>query len=832
MATGLQHGLPPKTVHDLGWNRLLDELVRRTQSVRGAALATALPLYDSLDAARARHEEVGEARALRDLTEPLPFFGGDWGVRNIDEALQRSAKSGALDPQSLRDVAQTLAAGARVRRHLVDHRTQAPRLLGRAALISDLDDVSGQILDAFEDGQGTVRLRDRASPALGGLRRNAQRIREELERKLERLLDGTHIAPHLQDRFFTQREERYVVPIRVDARSQVRGIVHGTSQSGQTVFVEPEDLVDLNNRLKLAELEVAEEERRILAELSRLVEEALPSIHTNLDVLAELDLIDAKARLSIDMRATAPELQSLDEPAAALDLRRARHPLMILAEAAKVEPRPLTGPTAPPAVGRGPIVPNDLVLDVGETLVVSGPNAGGKTVALKLSGLIVLMARAGLHVPAQEGSRVPWFSTVLSDIGDDQSIERDLSTFSAHILALTSFLAGAARGTLVLLDEVAAGTDPAEGAALAQAILEALADRGATTIVTTHYDRLKALPTSDNRFMNASVGFDLERLAPTYELHLGVPGASGAIRVAGRLGVDRGICARATELAGAGQASLEQLLLDLEVERKRIAAERAATEVERVEAERKHAEAEARATQAKVRLEQARRGAHDEAVETLRRARAELDRTATVLRRSGGQVTAANVQEAKRQIDAAARTVHEQKPEPEAPPGRAATAAELKAGVEVWVRKLGGRATVLGAPKGKQVAVQAGPLKLNVAVDELTIVQGGGAPKSARSKRGHNAFEVPAPPRAVVRAGHNTLDVRGERVDAAVGLAEKFLDDALRTGQDAVFVIHGHGTGALRESLRTHLTNFPGVTQVRPATVEEGGDGTTVIVLG
>jgi DNA mismatch repair protein MutS2 len=331
--------------------------------------------------------------------------------------------------------------------------------------------------------------------------------------------------------------------------------------------------------------------------------------------------------------------------------------------------------------------------------------------------------------------------------------------------------------------------------------------------------------------LNASVGFDLEHLVPTYELHLGVPGASGAIRVAKRLGVAEAICARATELAGAGQASLEQLLLDLEVERKRIAAERAATEAERVEAERKHAEAEARAAQAKERLEAARRGAHDEAVETLRRARAELDRTATVLRRQGGKVTSAAVQESKRQIEAAAKDVHAHAPQPEAPPGRAATAAELKPGVEVWVRKLNARATVAAAPKGKQVAVQAGPLKLNVTIDELTIVEAQAKQQSARTRRGHNAFELEAPPKTLVRSGHNTLDVRGERVDAALGLAEKFLDDALRTGSEAVFVIHGHGTGALRESLRKELTHFPGVSEVRPATPEEGGDGVTVIVL-
>ncbi|HEX9100886.1 MAG TPA: Smr/MutS family protein, partial [Polyangia bacterium] len=509
---------------------------------------------------------------------------------------------------------------------------------------------------------------------------------------------------------------------------------------------------------------------------------------------------------------------SLDDGAATLDLRRARHPLMVLAEAQKDEPRL--------------IVPNDILITVGQTLVVSGPNAGGKTVALKLAGLHVLMARAGLHIPAQEGSRVPWLGAVLSDIGDDQSIERDLSTFSAHVLALQSFLQAAGRGVLVLLDEVAVGTDPAEGAALAQAVLEALADRGATAIVTTHYDRLKALPTTDARFVNASVGFDLERLVPTYELHLGVPGASGAIRVARRLGVADAICARASELAGAGQASLEQLLLDLEVERKRIAAERAATAAERVEAERKHAEAEVRAAQAKERLEAARRGAHDEAVETLRRARAELDRTATVLRRQGGKVTSASVQESKRQVEAAAKDVHAHAPQPEAPPGRAATAAELRPGVEVWVKKLNARATVTAAPKGKQVAVQAGPLKVNVAIDELTIVETQAKQQSARARRGHNAFELASPPKALVRSGYNTLDVRGERVDAAVGLAEKFLDDALRTGSEAVFVIHGHGTGALRESLRRELAAFPGVSEVRPATPVEGGDGVTVIVLG
>src|SRR3954468_5621045 len=322
--------LSAKTRRDLGWDALVEELASRTRTGRGAVLARAVSPLPDLDAARARHDEVGEARALRDTGEGLPLDG----VRDLDEALGRAAKGGALEPQLLRDVASTLTTGARVREHLFSRATRAPRLLGRATLISDLDDVSGPIDDAFEPGSA-AKLSDRASAALGGLRRKAQKVREELERRVGTLLEGSHITPHLQDKFATQREDRYVIPVRVDARSRVRGIVHGTSQSGQTVFVEPEEIVELNNALKLAELEVSEEERRILVALSLLVEEAQPRIRVNLEVLAMLDLIDASARLSIDLRAVAPDLIDTG----AIDLRRARHPMMVLS--AKDSNRPV-----------------------------------------------------------------------------------------------------------------------------------------------------------------------------------------------------------------------------------------------------------------------------------------------------------------------------------------------------------------------------------------------------------------------------------------------------------------------------------------------------------
>ncbi len=388
-------------------------------------------------------------------------------------------------------------------------------------------------------------------------------MRDELERALERLLDASDVAPHLQDRYFTQRDDRYVLPIRVDGRSRVRGLVHGSAQSGQTVFVEPEALVELNNRLKLAEWEVLEEERRILEELSAEVEAQMSAIQINLEVLAHLDLVDACARLAIDLRATPPELAAADE---ALDLRRARHPLIELA-------------------GRR-CVPNDIVLPAGHALVISGPNAGGKTVALKIAGLLSWMAKTGLHVPAQEGSCLPIFDVVRCDVGDAQSLERDLSTFSAHVQTLLGDLAAAKPGVLVLLDEIAGGTDPGEGAALAQAVLEALVETGAMVIATTHYDRLRLLPTADSRFINASVGFDLERLQPTFTLTIGIPGGVGGAggRAAPSGSTARSVIARQT-LSGEGPRGLEQLLLqDLEAERAKLSAARERAEAEAEEA--------------------------------------------------------------------------------------------------------------------------------------------------------------------------------------------------------------------------------------------------------
>jgi DNA mismatch repair protein MutS2 len=803
--------LVAKARADLGWDDLRAELAARAHTDRGTALARALEPSLDLGWIRTRMAEIGEARGLHDTTEAMPFGA----ITDVEAALARAEKGGHLDGPSLRAIAEVLRASAFMRRHLTQRGQRVPRLAGRAMVLAPLDDVRGPIEDAFDDG-GV--LRDTASPALGGLRKRAAVLHEELGRKSRALLDDPQVAPHLQDHFYTQREDRYVLPIRADARTRVRGIVHGISASGQTVFVEPEGIVDLNNRLKLAELEVADEERRILGELTLLVTDALVPIRVNLEVLAELDLIDAGARLALACAARDVALYDGEAQGARVDLRNARHPLMVLA-------------------GKR-CVPNDIVLERGGTLVISGPNAGGKTVALKTLGLLSLMARAGLHVPAQEGSSLPLFETVLTDVGDDQSIERNLSTFSAHVLNLNAFLKAAGPGTLLLLDEVAVGTDPEQGAALAQAVLERLAERGATVIVTTHYDRLKALGARDPRFTNASVGFDLTELAPTYKLHIGVPGASGAIVVAKRLGLPEEVASRADELLGRRQQGIEELLHQVDAERRRLMDQVTAAEAEREQAAAERRRAEQLTEEAAARLKEARRAAHDEALDALKGARLEFERVRGELKRAQAETRQETLAQAERDLDRAAAELRRHATPSPLAGGRPPTPEELMIGAEVLVPNMGGRGVIAALPTVGKAVVQMGVLKVTVPVDELRMpphARGedkgrgpGGGGGAARAGARVAAGAAPA----TVRTTGNTLDLRGERVDAALALAEKFVDDGLRGGVDAVFLVHGHGTGALRGALRDHFTHFPGVRTLRSGSPEEGGDGVTVLLLG
>ena len=786
----------------LGWPELLDHLAGLCHTDRGAALARALPWLTSAEEVQDELTLVSEACALRDLAEPMPFGS----VLDLDPALRRLEKEGALDAPNLTEVAQTLESGARLRSFLQARKEQAPGLARLAAKISPLSDISGPIRDAFDENGD---LADHASPGLGRLRRKATELHRQLTRRMRALLDDPAITKYLQDRFYTQREDRYVLPVRTDTGSAVEGIVHGSSSSGQTFFVEPQELVGLNNQLKLAEMEVTREEVRIMMELSALVREEMSAINKNLELLERLDVVEARARLAISLDATPPRI-STDGKTHLLGMR---HPLMVLSNME--------------------VVPNDIELWPDRALIITGPNAGGKTVCLKTVGICALMLRAGMHLPTAPDSSMPLYERVLTEMGDEQSLEQNLSTFTAHMGNLLDFLEAAKPGALILLDEVGVGTDPREGAALAQALLEGFVASGCQLAATTHFEQLKSLALADDRFTNASVGFDLDQMRPTYRLHAGVAGSSGALDVARRLGLEPRITQRAAELLEGGGQDLARLLTDLSGERTRL-------EQQRLELEKQAALAKGRQEEYQGKLQRLQQqekkrfeGEYAGAINELKQARAELSRVRALLKRQPNQQ---RLQQADRQISGAARQVlsRQQRPEPE---GRAAQEDELVPGLRVSIPQLGGVGEVIEAPCRGKVAVRVGGLRTQVPVKALRIPtpqtkKDKTKPPPSKPTSKPRPLPSSAPPREeALRTVDNTLDIRGFRVDEGLAELDRFLDRALRYEEQAVFVIHGHGTGALRSALRAHVVDLDHVRRFQPAGVQDGGDGVTIIWL-
>ncbi len=810
--------LAQKTLDDLGWPTLVDHWAKRCATKRGEAVVRAFPLFDTSDAARERAAEIKEARDLASRDASLPLGN----ISDIATSIERVRKAAALDAPELVAVATTGKSLARLRAHLTEHAAIAPKLGARGAAITDLGHVFHPILDAFDtDG----KLVDHASDALGPLRKALASIKNQLVKRMETMLTDEKFAPYLQDTYYTQREERYVLPVRTDGKGFVRGIVHGTSQSAATLFIEPEEIVELNNRMKLAEAEVADEERRILNEFSGWVAEEADAFTTSLAAAETLDVIAAAAKMADDTVSAEPII----DDAPRIGLLHARHPLMLLAERR--------------------CVANDITVAAGQTLLVSGPNAGGKTVALKTVGLAALMARAGLHLTAESGSVIGWFRAIVTDIGDAQNLEKDLSTFSGHMVNLRELLASASPGMLVLIDEIAVGTDPDQGAALAQSVLEALAAKGITGIITTHYERLKSLgATSQNalhpHFANASVGFDMERLEPTFKLHLGSPGSSGALAGAKRRGTASAVVDRARELRGGTGARVEELLASVADQRRRIEQERAAllAELEAAEAERNAMRMQREKTQA--RFEKQTRAAHGEALSALRSARREIEEVRKVVRMKAmtEQATAEDVREANRKLATPGATVAQLEPKRKLPPGTPATVESLVPGAPVIVPTLG-RCEVVAPPHDGKVEVRLGLMRATVPISEV-LMDSHRAARSARREREETPPDekpqgpsvvlvdgVPAGGRATARTIDSTIDVRGQRVDEAVSAVDRFVDESLMAGRDTAFVVHGHGTGALRQAIRTHLTSHKAIDKFRAGEPNEGGDGVTVAFI-
>ncbi|HEU0074258.1 MAG TPA: endonuclease MutS2 [Dehalococcoidia bacterium] len=786
----------------LEFDKVLARLAGLTSFSAAHDLALALRPSASYRDALERQETLAEALRLREMRTPISFAG----AVDVRQALEKASLDGQLDGQELLAVAATQRVAQQARNALTRLAASLPRLgfLG-GRLIEDqhvIDEIGAAL-----DQRGEVV--DSASQALGVIRRDIKSSHDRLLQRLQDFLTSQAGKLVAQESIVTLRDGRYVVPIKADFRGEVRGIVHDVSSSGATLFIEPLAVVDLANQWRELQIEEQREVERILRRLSALVGEHAQSVTTNVECLAELDLVLASARLAEEIRPqgmtvlpsadaeASPETWLLEAPAV-LELVDARHPL-------------LTSP-----------VPISLrVGGDGSVLLVTGPNTGGKTVALKTVGLLCLMAQAGLPVPASAGSTLPVFEEVLADIGDEQSIEQSLSTFSGHLRNVIALLERAGPKSLVLLDELAAGTDPAEGAALARALLQDLLQRGSLTVATTHHGELKLFAHAEPGVVNAAVEFDSATLAPTYRVIMGVPGRSNALAIAARLGLPESILRAAQESLAPEEAVLDSLLSDLHAEREAAVTERQAGEQARRRAEQARGQIEERL--AGIDEERARR--LDEAAlaleEEVEAARAALQRAQRAAQRQPAPAALEQIVEANAAIDEAAGTARRLRRRSRRRRRDGLRPEQIVAGAEVWVQGIPMAAEALSSPDARgEVDVSFGGLRARVGVGQIVRVE-----KAAVAPAAQRSVSLPSAP----SWAPEQIEVRGQTLDEALPAIEKFLDDGFRAGVPRLRVVHGKGTGKMRNAVRQMLAKHPLVKGFDYAESRDGGEGVTVV---
>ncbi len=795
-----------RTLARLEWPRLAERLAAEAATRRGAEACRGEIFQATRAAVRERLEETSEARRLLDGGEEIPF-GGVCDLRSSLGALGRAA---ALSARDFADIRLTLRGSARIAGLMESRASDCPRLAALARTLPDLSSLERELARVVSE-EGEV-LGD-ASSTLRKARAQLRQLEREIERHMATYLGNSSIQPHLQDRYVTFRENRPVLPVRADARHRVRGIVHDVSSSGSTVFIEPEGVVETGNALRLAQTEIEREVQRLLAELGRAVSERSLEIEALTSTLGAIDLAMARGRLSRRLGACAPDLRE----DARLDLRALRHPLLLL-EAGLSEEE---------------VIANDIALPPdARCLVISGPNAGGKTVVAKAVGLAALAVRAGMHVPCVEGSEMPIFQAVRADIGDEQDLRAGLSTFSARMANLAGIVAAAEADTLVIVDEVGEGTEPSEGASLAQAILEALVARDATVLVTTHFNSLKGLAAADSRFVNASAEFDPETLLPTYRIEIGAPGSSGARWVASRMGLDASVVQRAEELLGSEDRELEELAQNVADLRNELDAERRLAQQARAEAEKLRSTYAERLESLRLEREKTLAEMKADLAQEYTDARIQIAAVVRALQRGeGGPGRAANrayqkLEGIRENVEAVEREHAESSPAS----GEQTRVApeELVPGARLEVEGLPGSAVVVEGPDRRQrIAVRVGAARMSIPSDRVRRVLAG--PEARAS--GGSANLASSPTEADEDAPGRECDLRGLRVDEALDRADAYLQHMLGRGEPRLLLIHGHGTGALRTALRAWLRELPQVADFGPAEPGEGGNGVTFVRL-
>ncbi len=804
-----------ETLELLEWSRLCQHLSTFAATKLGAVAARHYSIPDTQEESLTLLAQTKEAYQLEmNLANGLSFGG----LRDIWNALEHAERGSALTGQDLLDVASTLA-GARQLRRTIDAQEDVPVLKALVADMRTYPDLEKEIHRCIDDNG---RVADRANPKLSGIRAKIQDIRDRIYDILQKILQRHSGA--IQEPVITQRGDRFVIPVKAPQKDTIPGIVHDASTSGATLYVEPNGVVNWGNQLRQAWRQEKTEEEKVCRELTEQVAEVVPDLERLLAIATTLDLAIARARYGLWIDAHPPRFidPTTDER---IVLRHLRHPLLVWQQHHE------QGPT---------VVPIDLAIQPQIRVVaITGPNTGGKTVTLKTLALACLMAKAGMFVPAREPIELPWFHHILADIGDEQSLQQSLSTFSGHIRrisrildtihpepslshSLTSSLSHVPTNALILLDEVGAGTDPSEGSALAIALLQHLADHARLTVATTHFGELKALKYQDERFENASVEFDDVSLSPTYRLLWGIPGRSNALAIAARLGLDSGILERAQQYVGAGASEeMNQVIAGLEDQRRQQESKAAEAAALVKQTEKLHAEVARRAFELKERERELKQSQEEQIQAAIAEAKGEIARVIRQLQQ--GNTTAQQAQKATDTINQLAdkHLPSQQKPAKPKPGYRP------QVGERVRVPRLGQTAEVITLPDDDgDLTVRFGLMKMTVSLADVESLQGEKAEMPQKAKPESKPAPPPETPREpAVRTSKNTLDLRGSRVADA----EVEMDRAIAAmPANTLWIIHGHGTGKLKRGVQAFLKHHPQVASFKFAEKADGGTGVTI----
>lgn len=787
-----------KALETLEYKKIIAQLKREMGSAASAKLADELTPLTSEKIIKEELRSTTEAVDLIVRKGPLPTGG----LYDIREALLLAKKGGSLTMRQLLEVQNVLGISSEVVAFMHDDALPELKYIGEMVdLIVEFTALEKEISRCIltED-----EMADNASPKLKDIRRNIHQQNQAIKNKLSRIITSSSNKTYLQDAIVTMRDGRYVIPVKQEYRSFFPGMVHDQSKGGATLFIEPQGVVELNNKLRELEVEEQLEIARILAELSSRVAEHYREIRSNLELLIKLDFIMAKGKLSCKMHASEPKIDADGE----LRLISARHPLIEYKKAVPVDIR----------------IGGDY-----RTLIITGPNTGGKTVSLKTAGLLVMMAQSGLHIPASHASTLPIFGEVFADIGDEQSIEQSLSTFSSHMKNIVSIIDKASYDSLVLVDELGAGTDPTEGAALAIAILERFYDSGALTMATTHYNELKKYALATSGVENAAMEFDVETLTPTYRLLIGVPGKSNAFEISKKLGLSESVIERASEHIKHGDMEFENVISSIEDDKRKAAADRLDAESMRAEIEERLKKLEEKEKAISEKRADIIAEAKREARELLRETKSAVKDVQKDLRRlqkSGAHsnLNTGALEKSRRKINEAEDLVSEKvvkqvNSEP-------VSADTLKIGDRVKLLTIGQNGTILSLPDEKgNLMINIGALKVKARLQDLMLINEG----KDRKPQAKSSSKYGSLLRSKSSSVSASINVMGKNLEDALADVEKYLDDVYMAGLDMVSIIHGRGGGILKDGIRQMLKRKKYVDSYGAASYNDGGEGVTIV---